>query len=100
MPLGYNSPLGTLYSLATIFLLLGLRSCPGWLAALSRLSFPIYLSHIFFVYLWRYYINQAFGSPPAWLGPLGMVPALAGSLLVYLVAKKVLGPRSRWVVGA
>lgn len=100
MPLGYNSPLGTIYSLVTILLLLGLRTCPGWLTRLSMLSYPVYLSHIFFVYIWRYYVRLAFESPSAWLGPLGMVPALAGALAVYWIFKRLLGERSKWVVGA
>ncbi len=98
--LGYNSPLGTVYSLAAIFFLLTFNSCPGWLKSLSRLSYPVYLSHIFFVYTWRWLIREYVDQPSAWLGPLGLPLALAGSLGVYWLARIALGPRSKWVVGA
>ena len=98
--LGYNSVLGTVYSLVTILLLLTFGSCPGWLAGLSRVSYTVFLSHIFFVYTWRWLIREYVDQPSAWLGPLGLVPALAGSLAVYWLGRTLLGPRTKLIIGA
>jgi len=70
----------------------------AWLRSFGRLSYEVYLTHMFVVwpvvYAWR-----ASGAGDAW-GFLFYLPALAGSwMLGWLVARLVSGPCERWLLG-
>jgi surface polysaccharide O-acyltransferase-like enzyme len=78
----------------------GRERVPGWMRSLSDATFAIYLLHLFFVYGAERIIranSEAF-SPPV-IG-LYWAAGVAGSLAVIWAARRLLGPRSRDVVGA
>ena len=97
---GYNSVMGTTYSVATIFFLFTFHFKSAVCEFLSKISYSIYLSHIFFVYAFVELERRLNAQWPVWFWVISFVVSLAGSLGVYYVAKGLLGSRSRMLVGA
>lgn len=97
---GYDSVMGTIYSLATILFLLTFDVRHNLFYFISKISYSIYLSHIFFVYALRDTAPRWWQQPPFWLGLVSFVLSWAGSLAVYFLAKLILKSRSVYVIGA
>jgi len=97
---GYDSVIGTIYSLATILFLLTFDVRNKIFYFISKISYSIYLSHIFFVYALRDIAPLLWQQPPFWLGLVSLVLSFTGSLLVYFLARLILKSRSVYVIGA
>jgi peptidoglycan/LPS O-acetylase OafA/YrhL len=97
---GYDSVIGTIYSLATILFLLTFDVRNQIIYFISKISYSIYLSHIFFVYALRDIAPLLWQETPFWLGLVSLVLSFIGSLLVYFLAKLILKSKSIYVIGA
>lgn len=97
---GYDSVIGTIYSLATILFLLTFDVRNKIFYFISKISYSIYLSHIFFVYALRDIAPLLWQQPPFWLGLVSLVLSFMGPLLVYFLAKLILKSKSIYVIGA
>ncbi len=78
---------------------------PGWLFVLGSYAFAIYFLHVEFMALaidtWRPWLETARPASLIGLfGTLNFVAAIAGSLLLAFVVKKIAGRHSRKLVGA
>jgi len=97
---GYDSVIGTIYSLATILFLLTFDVRNQIIYFISKMSYSIYLSHIFLVYALRDIAPLLWQETPFWLGLVSLVLSFIGSLLVYFLAKLILKSKSIYVIGA
>lgn len=98
--LGYNSILGTVYSLATIAFLLTFDVRHRAIDFLSKTSYFMYLSHIFFVYVLWSVANRLDLGRGIWLVPLSLVISFVGPLILYFLARRALGKRTQFLLGA
>ena len=98
---GYDSVMGTIYSLTTILFLLTFSVRNKAIYFISKISYSMYLSHIFFVYMLRDALHTSLaGSPPFWFSLISFVLSLIGSLCVYYVARLIFKSRSTHIIGA
>jgi peptidoglycan/LPS O-acetylase OafA/YrhL len=97
---GYNSVIGTTYSLTTILFLLTFDIRGKGIYFLSTISYSIYLSHIFFVYALRDFAHISAIELPFWFGLISLILSLIGSLLVYYIGKLAFRSKSLCIIGA
>lgn len=97
---GYDSVIGTIYSLATILFLLTFNIKSKVIYFISKISYSMYLSHIFFVYALRDVAPLLWTAVPFWLGLISFVLSFIGSLCVYYLAKLVFKSSSIYIIGA
>jgi fucose 4-O-acetylase-like acetyltransferase len=95
----YDSVIGTIYSLATILFLLTFNIKSKILYFISKTSYSMYLSHIFFVYALRDTAPLLWTAVPFWLGLISFVLSFIGSLCVYYLAKLVFKSKSFYIIG-
>jgi len=97
---GYNSVIGSFYSLATILFLLTFNVRNKAMSFISKISYSIYLSHIFFVYTLRDFARISAIELPFWFGLVSLVLSFVGPLFVYYIAKLVFKSKSLYIIGA
>ena len=97
---GYDSVIGTIYSFATILFLLTFNVRSQLIYFISKTSYSIYLSHIFFVYILRDVAPLFLIEVPFWLGLISLILSFIGSLCVYYIAKLVFKSKSMYFIGA
>ena len=97
---GYDSVIGTIYSLSTILFLLTFDVKSQSIYFISKTSYSIYLSHIFFVYILRDVAPLFLLEVPFWLGLISLILSFIGSLCVYYIAKLVFKAKSMYFIGA
>ncbi len=92
-------------NILAILMLIAAASCgrsqvPGPIRFLSEATYPIYLFHLFFVYLAQDVLPHTRGviDPVAIFGP--WAAGLAGALAVIALGRALLGDRSRAIIGA
>jgi len=96
---GYNSVIGTIYSLATILFLLTFNVRSKAIYFISKISYFMYLSHIFFVYTLRDFARISAIELPFWFGLISLILSFIGSLFVYYIAKLAFKSRSIYIIG-
>jgi peptidoglycan/LPS O-acetylase OafA/YrhL len=92
---GYNSIIDTLASVTAIAGLLVLPLQPPVLAVLGQYSYPIYLSHYFFVSFGWYVAVTFLGVQPLWQAVMVLAFALVGPLVLIVLSQKFLGSRTK-----
>jgi peptidoglycan/LPS O-acetylase OafA/YrhL len=97
---GYNSVIGTIYSLTTILFLLTFDFKNQIITFISKISYFLYLSHIFFVYALRDFARNLEIVLPFGFGLVSLILSFVGPLLVYVIAKRVFKSRSYYTIGA
>lgn len=97
---GYDSVIGTIYSFATILFLLTFNVRSQLIYFISKISYSIYLSHIFFVYILRDAAPLFLIEVPFWFGLISLVLSFTGSLCVYYIARLVFKSKSIYIIGA
>jgi len=97
---GYNSVIGTTYSLTTILFLLTFDIRSKGIYFLRTTSYSIYLSHIFFVYALRDFAHISAIELPFGFGLISFILSLIGSLLVYYMGKLIFKSKSFDIIGA
>ena len=97
---GYDSVIGTIYSLATILFLLTFNIKSKVIYFISKISYSMYLSHIFFVYALRDTAPLLWTAVPFWLGLVSFVLSFIGAVCVYYLAKLLFRSRSLYIIGA
>jgi len=97
---GFNSVIGTVYSVCTIFMLLCLRIKSTIVGYLSSLSYYLYLSHIFIVYL-LYDCLKHFGiNVPFSFSIVSLMLSLGVPLFLYELQKRLFSARFSKIIGA
>ena len=97
---GYNSVIGTFYSIATIAFLLLPNFQHSLVTFLSHISYSIYLIHYFFLSFLNELEADLGLELPLWFSLLRFTVILSGSILVYLIGKQLLKRNSTIVLGA
>jgi surface polysaccharide O-acyltransferase-like enzyme len=97
---GYNSVIATIYSLTTILFLLTFNVRNRAMYFISKISYSLYLSHIFFVYTLRDVARISAMELPFWFGLISLILSFIGSLFVYYIAKLMFKSRSIYIIGA
>ena len=70
---------------------------PGWIADLSRMSYGMYLMHIFWLHLWSYVSMQVLELPTAASIPFMAICTFVSSAICTKLISLL--PGSKWVVG-
>lgn len=97
---GYNSVIGTFYSIATIAFLLLSNFQHAVVTFLSQISYFIYLIHYFFLSILDEITNDLGLELPFWFSIIRFTIMLTGSILCYLIGKQLLKRNSVIVMGA
>jgi surface polysaccharide O-acyltransferase-like enzyme len=96
---GYNSVIGTLYAIFTILLLMSINIKSLWLLYISKLSYYLYLSHIFIVYLLIKFVNYFNIIVPYSFSIISLLLSLAIPILIYETQKKIFNNRLSFIIG-
>jgi peptidoglycan/LPS O-acetylase OafA/YrhL len=96
----YNSVIGTIYSLATICLILLINLENRVITFISKISYLIYLAHYFFVTGFKAAEGILGIQWPFWFWLISFFVSLIGPMILYFLAKKILREKSSLVVGA
>jgi surface polysaccharide O-acyltransferase-like enzyme len=97
---GYNSVIGTFYSIATIAVLLLSNIHGAVVTFLSQISYSIYLTHYFFLSLLDGLEVDLGLRMPLWFSIFRFTLILGSSILVYVIGKQLLKRKSVIVLGA
>jgi len=97
---GHNSVIGTTYSLTTILFLLTFNIRNEDMCFISKISYSMYLSHIFFVYMLKDVSSLLFVKVPFSFSLISFILSFTGSLFVYYIVKLVFKSRSLYIIGA
>lgn len=97
--LGYNSIIGTVYSLITVFFLLTFNFQHKAIDFLSRISYFLYLSHIFFVYILQTLIFRLDLYRGFWAILVSLAISFVGPIVLYFIMKRMLGKRTQFLLG-
>ncbi len=97
---GYNSIFGMIYSITTTFVLLLLNIQSKFIKYISGLSFYLYLSHIFVVYIiWNF--AQSLGLElPFWFSIVSFLLSLIIPIIFYEIQKKIFKDKLSKVLGS
>ena len=97
---GYDSVIATVYAAMTIAFLLTFQIQVNWVAAISRSSYYLYLSHIFFVYAILDLARLKGWHLPFEFNFVSLAVSLLGPYVLFALLKPLLKDRSRWILGA
>lgn len=67
---------------------------------ISKISYSVYLSHIFFVYMLKDVSSLLFVKVPFSFSLISFILSFTGSLFVYYIVKLVFKSRSLYIIGA
>lgn len=91
----FYSPIGTIYAFSTILFLMTFDFKHCYITSLSKISYTIYLSHIFFVYtLYNILPHSYISTIPIFIG------SFLGSIAVYNIGKLLFKRHSKLIIGA
>jgi peptidoglycan/LPS O-acetylase OafA/YrhL len=98
---GYNSIIGTIYTLSTILLLLTLNIRRNHtIEYISKISYTMYLSHIFFVYTLIRIQNSYSIELPFWFTIVSFTLSFIGPIFIYQLGKLFFKERTYYILGA
>ncbi len=96
----YNSVIGTIYAVSTIFLVLTIDVKSATITFVSKLSFLIYLAHYFFIAGLKTVEKMSGTVWPFWFWVFSFAISLIGPIVLYFIAKKILHDKSILIIGA